>query len=78
MGWESLGIHRELSLYESSAVKGEFLAQIELGRIFSGGIEVPRDQQTACKWYALAAEQEGRVEDCPELSEAKAYISEVR
>jgi TPR repeat protein len=65
-------------LYESAANRGEFLAQIELGRMYaSGNMGVQADAALALKWYAAAAGQEERVEECDELEEAKAYLARV-
>jgi TPR repeat protein len=74
-----LGIPKNLPeairLFEKSAKAGEFLAQIELARIYSRGTDVPIDRGIALLWYSAAAIQEGRVGDCDELREAKAYVA---
>jgi TPR repeat protein len=60
-------------LYESAAEAGEFLAQVQLGRIYSRGAGVPTDLEAAMRWYSAAADQEGSVDDCLEIREAKSY-----
>jgi TPR repeat protein len=76
---EGLGLPKDLPqavhLYEKAAKTGEFLAQIELGRIYSRGLGVAADPEAAIRWYSAAAAQEGRVEKCEELEEAKAYVA---
>lgn len=76
---EGLGTSKNLSeairLYKAAAKAGEFLAQLELGRIYSRGISVPADPDAARRWYSAAIAQEGRVDDCAELQEAKAYLA---
>jgi TPR repeat protein len=64
-----------IRLYDTAAKAGEFLAQIELGRIYSRGIGVPADPDAARRWYSAAAAQEASVGDCEELQEAKAYTT---
>lgn len=54
---------------------GEFLAQIELGRIFSRGRGVAIDPDAALRWYSAAAAQESCVEDGEDIEEAKAYVA---
>jgi uncharacterized protein len=75
---QGLGIPRSttkaVELYESVG-KVEFFAAIALGRIYSKGVSVPVDESRAMHWYSIAASFEGRVSDCEELTEAKAYIS---
>jgi TPR repeat protein len=63
-----------ISLYQAAANAREFLAQIELGRIFSQGIDVPIDREAALRWYSVAASQESIVAERKELQEAKAYL----
>ena len=64
-----------MRLYKAAAERGEFMAQIELGRMFSRGLGVKADPDAALTWFSAATAQEGRVEDGEELREAKAYIS---
>jgi uncharacterized protein len=75
---EGLGIPRDLPeairLYEKAAKAGEFLAQIGLGRAYSRGLAVTADPVTAFRWDSAAAAQEGRVNGCEELEEAKVYV----
>jgi TPR repeat protein len=75
---EGLGIPKDtakaISLYEKAAKRGEFFAQIALGRIYSRGIGVPVDRGAALGWYSAAATEEG---DCEEWREADAYIKSV-
>jgi TPR repeat protein len=52
----------------------EFLATVALGRIYARGIQVPADSAEALRWYSAAAGWEGRVADCEEIKEAKAYV----
>jgi TPR repeat protein len=77
---EGLGIQKDMSeavrLYKS--VSGaEFLALVALGRIYARGTEVPADSAEALRWYSAAAAWEGRVADCEEIKEAKAYVGRV-
>lgn len=73
-----LGITRDLpkaiDLYKRAAEAGEFLAQVELGRLYSRGEEVPLDDKAALKWYSMAAAQQSSVENCAELREAIAFM----
>jgi TPR repeat protein len=75
---EGLGTAKNLPeavrLYEKAAEAGEFVAQIELARIYARGVYVPANPEAARKWYAAAAAQETSVGHCEELQEAKAYI----
>jgi len=75
---EGLGITQNVAeatrLYKSVA-KVEFLAAIELGRIYSSGVAVGADRNQARQWYLLATEYENRVGDCEEIREAKAYLA---
>ncbi len=64
-----------LRLYRASAERGEFLAQLELGRIFSRGLGTVVDPEAALRWYSAAASQEDRVEDGTDIQEAKAYVA---
>lgn len=64
--------------YEQAARRGEFLAQIELARMYVTGSPMQADPAMATKWYRAAATQEGRVQVCAELAEAKAYIAAKR
>jgi uncharacterized protein len=63
-----------ISLYEKAARAGEFFAQIELARLYSRGGDVPVDDDAARRWYSSAAAQDGKIGDCEELREAKAYV----
>jgi len=54
---------------------GEFLAQIELGRIFSRGRGVAIDPDAALRGYSAAAAQESCVEEGEDIEEAKAYVA---
>jgi len=75
---EGLGVPQDLGearrLYELAAERGEFLAQIELGRVYSRGVGVSIDHSRATRWYAAALAQEGEIVDCEELSEARVYL----
>jgi TPR repeat protein len=75
---EGLGIprdpHKAIRLYESVG-EVEFLAAIELGRIYSQGVGVAVHEANASRWYLAAVAQEDRVADCDELREAKAYLN---
>ncbi|MGH9571023.1 MAG: tetratricopeptide repeat protein, partial [Candidatus Angelobacter sp.] len=77
--YEGLGVLKNLAeairLFEAAATAGEFLPQIELGRIYSRGLGVARDDNLAKRWYLAAVAQEGGIGDCDELREAKAYIA---
>ena len=75
---EGLGIPRDIAkaieLYEAVGTV-EFFAAVALGRIYSKGREVPVDPERAFRWYSAAAAFEGRIADCAELTEAKAYVA---
>jgi uncharacterized protein len=74
---EGLGVSKNVSeavrLYKSVS-SSEFLALIALGRLYSRGAEIPVDSAEARRWYSAAVGWEGRVEDCEEIREAKAYV----
>ncbi len=74
---EGLGVRKDVKeamrLYKSVS-SSEFLALIALARIYSRGVEVPVDSAEALRWYSAAVEWEGRVADCEEIKEAKAYV----
>jgi len=74
-----LGIPKNLTeairLYEKAANAGEFLARIELARIYSRGAEVPANREVARQWYSAAAAQEGEIGECEELREAKSWLN---
>jgi TPR repeat protein len=76
---EGLGIRRNfaqaIQLYEAAAKAGEFLAQIELARIYSRGVSVTPDLDSARRWYQAAVAQEQTIGSCPELVEARAFLS---
>ena len=75
---EGLGVTKNqieaVRLYEASARAGEFLAQVEMGRIYSRGLGVSPNPDAALEWYSAAIAKEDKIEDCPELREAKAYV----
>jgi uncharacterized protein len=75
---QGLGVPKDIAeairLYEAAAKAGEFLAQVELGRIYSRGLDVPIDRDVASIWYSAALAQEGNMEDCEELLEAKTFL----
>ena len=77
---EGLGIPQNvpeaIRLYKTAATAGEFLAQIQLGRMYSRGLGVKANLATARRWYATAVAQENTVADGEELREAKAYLAE--
>ena len=54
--------------FTKAADRGESLAQDRLGRIYDGGIDVPRNSAEAIKWYTKAAER-GELLDQYELGE---------
>ena len=67
-------VDRAIKLYESVA-HVEFYAAIALGRIYAQGIGVSPSRDLAYRWYSVATSFQGRVHDCEELAEAKAFIS---
>jgi TPR repeat protein len=75
---EGLGIPQNLPeairLYEVAAAAGEFLAQVELGRIYSRGLGVTADPAAAQRWYSTAVAHDNTVLDGEALREAKAYL----
>lgn len=75
---DGLGIAKDINeairLYKTVS-RVEFFAPIELGRIYARGLGVPSDADEALRWYSAAAEFEGRVGDCAEVEEAKAYVA---
>ena len=62
-------------LYEKVAEAGEFVAQVELARIYARGVHVPANAEAARKWYAAAAPQKTSVGNCEKLEEAMAYVT---
>ena len=78
MHLEGLGIPKNgpeaLRLLHAAAEAGEFLAQIELARIYSRGEQVAPDPEAALKWYSAALAHQGRVEDGEEMREARRYV----
>ena len=77
---EGLGTKKDMrqavALFTPSADKGEFLAQVMLGRLYSRGDgDITRNPLEAEKWYQRAAQQRERVQDCDELAEAVSYLS---
>jgi TPR repeat protein len=72
-----VNLEEAFRLYKSAAKKGEFMAQIELARMYSSGGEIERDDAMARQWYASAMEQVASVGDCPEIDEAKAFLDKL-
>jgi TPR repeat protein len=74
---QGLGIQKNVGeavrLYKSVS-HAEFLAAVALGRIYARGADVPADSAEALRWYSAAAAWEGRVADCDEIKEAKAFM----
>jgi len=66
--------HEAIRLYEMVG-HAEFLAAVELGRIYSRGLGVPTDRSKALKWYSIAVSKENSVPDSEDLREAKAYVA---
>jgi hypothetical protein len=64
-----------IRLYQMAATQGEFLAQIELGRMYARGEDVPVNAIEASRWYSLALRQADAVGDCDELSEARQFFT---
>ena len=79
---EGLGVKKQIAeaipLFESAANRGEFLAQIELGRIYSRGIDVPVDHAAALKWYSAALAQADSIVECEEKEEARQYLAKAK
>ena len=68
-------INRALELYDLAARRGEFLAQIALGRLYSQGQSVVPNEALALKWYSAAAAQKHSTGDEQEMREAEAYVA---
>jgi TPR repeat protein len=66
-------VSEAVRLYKSVS-NAEFLATVALGRIYARGIQVLADSAEALRWHSAAAGWEGRVADCEEIKEAKAYV----
>ncbi len=64
-----------MTLYEGSAERGEFGAQVALARLYSQGGQVPLNTARALKWYRAAVLQADGVEDDPDVAEAQAYVA---
>jgi len=62
-------------LYEGAAEAGEFVAQVELARIYARGVHVPANPEAARKWYAVAAAPKTSVGNCEKFEEAMAYVT---
>jgi uncharacterized protein len=75
---DGLGIPRNpdetIRLYESIE-EAEFLAAIEVGRIYSRGVGVAIDEANASQRSLAAVALKDHVPDCDELREAKAYFN---
>jgi TPR repeat protein len=67
-----LGRAREL--YEGAATRGEFLACVWLARLLAQEDASHPDQEGARRWYREALSQADRVQDSPELEEARTYV----
>ena len=67
-----LGRAREL--YEGAATRGEFLACVWLARLLAREDASHPDQEGALRWYREALSQADRVQDCPEVEEARTYV----
>jgi uncharacterized protein len=70
------GLGKAIGLYELAAEAEEFLARVELGRIYSSGKEIAASPEKALRWYSAAVALQDRMEDCEELKEAKAYLEQ--
>jgi TPR repeat protein len=67
-------LERARELYEGAATRGEFLACVWLARLLAReGASAP-DQEGALRWYREALSQADRVQDSPELEEARTYV----
>jgi TPR repeat protein len=79
---EGLGVEKNMAeaipLFKSAARTGEFSAQIELGRIYSRGTDVPVDHAAAFNWYSAALAQSDSIDDCEEMEEARKYIANTK
>src|SRR5437867_316681 len=66
---------RARELYEAAAEHGEFLGSVFLARFLASGTSGPGDTEGALRWYRHALRQAPRVQECPELEEARAYVA---
>ncbi len=75
---EGLGVEKNVGeairLYKAVS-KVEFFAQIALGRIYLEGKGVAADRDEAFRYYQLATEWGDRVADCPEMREARDFVT---
>jgi hypothetical protein len=66
---------RARELYEAAAEHGEFLGSVFLARLLASGTCGPVNTEGALRWYRQALWQASRVQECPELEEARAYLA---
>ena len=64
-------LERARALYEGAAQRGEFLACVWLARLLAREGASGPDQQSALRWYREALSQADRLQDSPELEEAR-------
>ncbi len=67
-------LERARELYESAAKRGEFLACVWLARLLKREGASGPDNNGALRWYREALAQADRVQDSPELQEARTYV----
>jgi hypothetical protein len=72
-------VHEAIKLFTSVGTPSDstdaFLARIELGRIFSKGLNVPVDEAKAAKWYSAALAIATEDDDSKEIEEARKFIA---
>jgi TPR repeat protein len=68
-------VERARALYELGARRGEFFGCVFLARLLASGRCGETEGAAAIDWYREAASYRGRIEECPELEEATAYVA---
>lgn len=64
-----------VSLYADASSRGSYLACIALGRIYAHGKgELGSSVDEAIKWYSMAIEWDGKVDDFDGLKEANLFL----
>jgi TPR repeat protein len=61
--------------YQRAADQDEWLAYVHLARLYRFGRGTIADDQAALDWYRVAVSESETIAPCPELDEAREYVS---
>jgi TPR repeat protein len=61
--------------YQRAADGDEWLAYVYLARLYRYGRGTAADEQAALDWYEVAVSESKTIAHCPELDEAREYVS---